>query len=285
VTKLSDYDISVLNECPSGIYAISQKDDYRCYIGSAVNVQARLRQHFRLLRRGTHHSPKLQNVFSKHGIDAFEVFLIEPVADKQYLTDREQFWINLHNSSSWNGYNCCPTAGSTLGRKVSPNTREKIRAANLGKKLSPEIIEKIRAGNLGKKRSPEAIAKSAASRRGKKHSPEARASMRAAQNRYETLIKKREAVKGDRNPNFGKKASHETRAKLSNAHRGRRHSSDSIEKIRQAHTGKIVSEDTRKKLSANTSARRPDVKEKLSDAAQRRHIRKLLRYDKVWGDH
>ena len=45
-----------------------------------------------------------------------------------------------------------------------------------GKKRSPETIAKIRAANLGKKHSPEAIAKM----RGRKRSPETIAKIRAA---------------------------------------------------------------------------------------------------------
>lgn len=41
------------------------------------------------------------------------------------------------------------------GKKRSPETIAKMRAAKLGKKHSPETIEKMR----GKKRSPETIAK------------------------------------------------------------------------------------------------------------------------------
>jgi tRNA nucleotidyltransferase/poly(A) polymerase len=45
------------------------------------------------------------------------------------------------------------------GRKLSPEHIEKIRLALLGRKLSPEHIEKMRAAKLGRKLSPEHIEK------------------------------------------------------------------------------------------------------------------------------
>lgn len=59
-----------------------------------------------------------------------------------------------------------------LGRKHTPETIEKIRAAKTGHKVSLEAREKMRAAKLGKSQSPEHIAKRAAARRGSKQSAE-----------------------------------------------------------------------------------------------------------------
>lgn len=77
-----------------------------------------------------------------------------------------------------------------------------------------ETVAKIKASNTGKKRSPEAVA----------NSRTARADwLERGVHEYWTPERRqaaREAVAGDRHPNFGRKFSPELRAKLSEAHRG-----------------------------------------------------------------
>lgn len=52
-------------------------------------------------------------------------------------------------------YNICPTAGNSLGRKHSEETKQKLREANLGKKYSKEYREKITLSKIGTKLSEE----------------------------------------------------------------------------------------------------------------------------------
>ena len=77
-------------------------------------------------------------------------------------------------------------------------------------------------------------------------------------------------------PNRGKKASAETRAKMSESQRGRKHSEESRVKIGAVHIGKEVSEETRAKISKakrrdNLSA---ETRRRLSEAAKARETRK-----------
>ena len=68
----------------------------------------------------------------------------------------------------------------------SPETLDKMRAANLGKKRSPEWIEKMRAINTGLRRSDEVKERMSLAQIGKHHKPcteEARAKMREAYGR------------------------------------------------------------------------------------------------------
>jgi hypothetical protein len=73
------------------------------------------------------------------------------------------------------GYNICPTAGSALGRKATPETRAKMRVA-----YTPErrAAQAERAAKY--KHAPEALAKMSAAATGRKHSPEARVKVSAA---------------------------------------------------------------------------------------------------------
>lgn len=48
------------------IYKISFEGTDRVYIGSTVNLEARIRKHLGLLCKGNHHSTKLQNFIKKY---------------------------------------------------------------------------------------------------------------------------------------------------------------------------------------------------------------------------
>jgi hypothetical protein len=64
-----------------------------------------------------------------------------------------------------------------------------------------------------------------------------------------TKIKMSEARKGEKNHNYGKTASEETRRKISEAHKGRTHSEESRRNMSEAQKGKPVSEKTKRKIS------------------------------------
>lgn len=54
-----------------GIYVIRCIENQRAYVGQAINVGKRLREHRRLLSTGKHHNKHLQSSWSKYGADAF----------------------------------------------------------------------------------------------------------------------------------------------------------------------------------------------------------------------
>jgi group I intron endonuclease len=96
-----------------GVYMIRNKNDDTKYIGSSADVEERWRQHIRLLKKGTHHSHKLQRAYNAvKDINAFEFSLIENVSAKTRLYDREQYWIDYYNTSK-TGYNCTERADGT----------------------------------------------------------------------------------------------------------------------------------------------------------------------------
>ncbi len=180
----------------SGVYKITCTANGRFYIGSAVNLQQRRRQHFSDLRLNKHHSLHMQRAWNKYGEHAFTFEVVEYVLPMS-LTAREQYWLNKLKPFGRKGFNIAhdtisPSLGRkhTLeeiekmkGRKASPETIEKLRQAKLGKKQLPEFVEKRRQANLGKKRSkqtPEHIEKLRQVRLGRKHTPETREKMSQA---------------------------------------------------------------------------------------------------------
>ena len=258
-----------------GIYVILNRVNEHLYVGSAVNLIHRKRHHLSYLSRGQHKNPYLQRAYDAYGSDAFLFGVIEQVEHADQLLAREQYYLDTLNPE----YNIARTAGSNLGLKTSPETREKMRAARVahpqmllqmeqlnaarrGKHLSPEHRAKITANQLGKKLSPEQRAKMSAAHRGRKKPAEAvarsAAARRGKKRSAETIAKVSAARRG-------KPLTAEHRAKIGAAHRGRKHSAEAIEKMRVAKLGKKNSPEARAKMSASRKGKKssPQTIEKL----------------------
>lgn len=135
-----------------GIYCIRLKDTSRYYVGQSVDIDKRSRGHKQKLRRGKHHSPKLQNAWNKYGEDAFEFFVLEiSERDKDILCEREQYWMDELKAVGQDGFNICPAAGSHLGVKRSAETRAKLSAAWNGRIVTPETRSRMAKSMLGNK--------------------------------------------------------------------------------------------------------------------------------------
>jgi group I intron endonuclease len=116
----------------SGIYQIRHIASGKRYIGSAKKIRVRWNGHKRLLRLGVHHSPYLQNAWSKYGESAF-AFEVVRECPAEALIQFEQAEIDATAPE----YNVCKVAGSTFGRSHSRETRLKIGAKALGRKCMP----------------------------------------------------------------------------------------------------------------------------------------------------
>ncbi len=193
----------------TGIYVIENVANGRRYVGSAVNIEKRWKEHRRQLSQGRHHSKFLQNAWDKHGEAAFR-FRVVLFCDRPNLLWYEQALIDAWQPD----YNSAPTAGSQLGfrhrseskarmseaakrtrnftghrhteetkRRISeakqgrtygPQTAErraKIGAAHKGKVITAEQRARISAALTGRKQSPETIAKRVVKLRGRKMPP------------------------------------------------------------------------------------------------------------------
>ena len=107
------------------IYAIKNLVNGKLYVGSATNLRRRWATHLSFLRRGIHHGVLLQRAWNKYGEAAFRLEVIEEVADCSTLIQREQYWIDFHNAAKA-GYNTCPIAGSTAGKRHTKEARENM---------------------------------------------------------------------------------------------------------------------------------------------------------------
>lgn len=75
----------------SGIYKIKTPNG-SVYVGSSINVTHRWQEHRWLLKKGKHHSSRLQAAYAKHG-DALEFSVIEE-CDREKFNEREQFYVD-----------------------------------------------------------------------------------------------------------------------------------------------------------------------------------------------
>lgn len=117
-----------------GIYKILNQNNGKFYIGSAVNLSTRWREHVWQLNKGLHINRHLQSSWKKHGESAFDFVVIERIDDEAKLIEREQSYLDeFRPFDPAIGYNLSPTAGSTLGVPCSPEKAAKIGAANRGR--------------------------------------------------------------------------------------------------------------------------------------------------------
>lgn len=109
----------------SGIYRITCIPTGKFYIGSAVNMRKRWRQHRKMLLDQTHFNRRLQNSWNKYGEAAFRCDEVER-CDPKDLISREQFHLDAADACRRGlGLNINPTAGSSLGKKMSQRQRNK----------------------------------------------------------------------------------------------------------------------------------------------------------------
>ena len=135
-----------------GIYLIRNRISEKFYVGSSIDINRRWVRHIDDLNKNKHHSIKLQNSWNKHGQNNFDFFVIQK-CDISNLEKLEQKWIDTLGVYK-NGYNCT-SISQNIG--LLPKTAEhkrKIGLAHKGRKLTEESKDKIRQKMLGKKRKP-----------------------------------------------------------------------------------------------------------------------------------
>lgn len=194
-----------LGKC-CGIYEIRHIESGKCYVGSSRDIKQRWYGHKALLRRGKHHSRRLQRSWTKYGEHAFS-FSVLIICGVENLALYEQLAIDGLDAYH-GGFNGAPLACTALGtkhsdetklllskigrgRKHSPDHCAAISLAMKGKKLPPEVIEKMRQTKTGKvhgPRSDEHRAKISAALKGRTWSPEYLEKMRERRHTDETKM-------------------------------------------------------------------------------------------------
>jgi group I intron endonuclease len=152
----------------TGVYLITNTANGKCYVGSAVNFRSRFSIHRSDLRRGMHHSAKLQRAWNKHS-EAVFTFTPILVCAKDMLTFYEQRAMDVLKPE----YNILQVARSSLGYKHSDDTRARLsvlaksRPPRAGVPLSEDAKRRISIANTGRVASDATRAKLCEARRGK----------------------------------------------------------------------------------------------------------------------
>lgn len=190
----------------SGIYKILNKVNGKFYIGSAIEIKKRWREHKHHLNKNAHKNPHLQAAWNKYWDISFEFIILEYV-EKENLVNREQHWIDETNCHDRDiGYNLNKIANSMLGFRHSEETKNKFR----NKIYTDEIKANMSKGQIGKKYSKETKLKLSKLRKGVKHS--------------------KEHIEARMKHHRGKVLSEETKALISTANKGRKISPEAIAK-------------------------------------------------------
>jgi len=221
------------------IYQAKNRIDGKSYVGKTKSsIEARKNSHELVAKRGS--KLYFHSALRKYGFGAFEwTVLFEE--DKERLLDRwEKFYIKRLNTLVPNGYNLSVGGGGGVGPSFTPEMRRLIAARTSkqfkGKKQTPETIAKRKAAMMGHIVSEETRRKIALANTGKKHTPE--------------IIAQISAANIGRIPwNKGKTLSKEHRFNLSASHQGKPIPLEQRIKISQALKGKVKSSETRMKMS------------------------------------
>ena len=133
------------------IYALQCTVNGKSYIGCTTgNLPKRMREHRCMLRKGIHHSPKLQDDWNALGEQVFEMKLLQTLSDGATLTEKrkgELAWIKYHaergllynaNLESFAPTEAARRKGIELSKHVA------------GNRWTPEVNEKRRLAQLGK---------------------------------------------------------------------------------------------------------------------------------------
>lgn len=142
-----------------GIYRIWFDGFGPFYIGSSMNIVARIGAHRSSLRRGDHHCAAMQSAWNSLGENSFQFETLEFCKEEE-LVEREQFYIDISKLDGLLLLNEAPFAGNCSGIKQSEETKLKRAMKLLGTKRSKEQCQRISASKKGK--SSEAIRKAVA---------------------------------------------------------------------------------------------------------------------------
>lgn len=175
----------------SGIYRIKNIITGECYVGSALNIERRWREHKRQFKKNSHSNIHMQRSYNKYGADAFVYNVLDYCEN---VLEREQMFIDSGAFS----YNLCKVAGSKAGCKASAETKAKISAAGKGRVFSAETKAKISAALKNQVISEETKAKMSAAKKGKKCSAEHKAKISTAVKAYRArhLVTKTLTIEG-----------------------------------------------------------------------------------------
>lgn len=107
------------------IYGIHNTITDKWYIGSCLDMKDRFQRHRYYLRKGIHHSQKLQRSYNLYGEDAFDIQIIRFLNDYDDRFSLEESYIKEYNSVS-NGYNMLEVCKEVNHFNLSENSKNNL---------------------------------------------------------------------------------------------------------------------------------------------------------------
>ena len=196
-----------------GIYTIRNKVNGKIYIGQAIDIKDRWKDHRKRLNGGYHVNKHLQRSWDKYGEESFEFNILLECEESQLNTLEEYYIFELMTYDKRVGYN--KTYGGDNGRPTE-ETRKKMSKSHTdikgenhpmyGKHHSEETKKKISENHTDIKGEKHPMY-------GKHHTEETRKKM----------SKSHTDIKGENHPMYGKRHTEETKKKMSESHKGKKH--------------------------------------------------------------
>lgn len=137
----------------TGIYMIKNLINGKCYIGQSINIKRRFKEHkSRILQKSCkEYNSSLYQDIRKFGLQNFSFEVLEECS-KEYLNEREIFWISYYNANSpFFGYNLLEGGATTFfknSRVLSEEEVEEIKKL-LRKNISQTEIARLFNVNQG----------------------------------------------------------------------------------------------------------------------------------------
>lgn len=136
----------------SGIYTITNTIDGKIYVGYTKHLSQRRFEHMSKLSKGNHTSTHLQYAVNQYGVENFIYETLEE-CPRHLLVAMEHYWCNIldtHNPKR--GYNILPTHPEGENKRLSEETKQKIRIARAKQVITEEHKQAISKASKGRPR-------------------------------------------------------------------------------------------------------------------------------------
>lgn len=140
---------STISENHHAIYIIENTVTGKLYVGRSNKPKRRKNQHFRRLKKGVHHSKKLQIAYDRYGRDCFKFSIIDEGLSKAEAIGHEKYWID-HYDSQQSGYNVQNGSSRGMLAKMLPTQVRRVKPALIYHPYAQKDMERV-VRNLKKK--------------------------------------------------------------------------------------------------------------------------------------
>lgn len=118
----------------TGVYKIQNKINNKIYIGSAVDIKKRWRDHKWYLKNNIHHNSHLQSSWNKYGANSFYFSIELECSIENLLIKEKEFMLKYNTFDNNYGYNVNDPEHIFLNRKHSIKTKQLLSSQKIGDK-------------------------------------------------------------------------------------------------------------------------------------------------------